>query len=95
MTINWKIITLRIYYLLFPIGIYFLLHSIRNLFQYLGKDNILTRAGNHELGIKISNFLLSPFGLKYSASHEIYYFFLELFVSILLLSLFAYYLTKK
>jgi len=83
------------YYLFLPAGIYFLLHSIRNLFQYLKKDNIFTRIGNHEPGIRFTNFFLAPFGLKYDVSQEIYYFFLELILSILLLSLFAYYLLKK
>ena len=95
MTITEKITNFRIFYLLLPAGVYFLFHSIRDLFQYLGIDNILTRVGNHELGIEISNFFLVPLGLKYSVSQEIYYFFLELSISILLLGLFVYCLTKK
>lgn len=95
MAITEKITTFKIYYLLLPVGIYFLLHSIRDLFQYLKKDNILTQIGNHELGIRFTNFFLSPFGLKYDVSQEIYYFFLELILSILLLSLFVHCLLKN
>jgi len=95
MTMKEKIIVFKWFYLLLPVSVYFLFHSIRNLFQYLGKENILTRVGNHELGIKISNIILAPLGLRYDVSQEIYYFFLELSISILLLGLFVHYLTKE
>lgn len=90
-----KILTPKAYYLFLLLGACFLLHSIRDLFQYLRKDNILTRVGNHELSVKFTNFLLATFGLKYDVSQEVYYFFLELLISILLFGLFIYFLTKN
>jgi len=79
-----KINQISIKTLLFIIATYLFIHSFRNLFQYLGIKNFLTEIGSHELGVKYTNFLLSPLGLKYDVSQEIYYFFIELFLSILL-----------
>ena len=80
--------TSKIYYLILIVAFYFLVHSIRNLLQYFGIKSVLTRLGNHAWGVKIANFLLKPFGLRYRIAHEIYYFLFELALSIIFFTIF-------
>lgn len=82
-------------YLVLIAALYELFHSLRNLFQYLGKTNIFTKVPGHALGIKITNFFLKPFGLKYSVNQEVYYFVFELVISILLFVLFFHLINSK
>jgi len=44
--------------------IYLMVHIIRDLMQFVGMDNFITRAG-HQLGLEISNKILGVVGLGY------------------------------
>ncbi len=63
------------------LGIYFILHSFRNLLQYFGVHNIFTELG-HKFGIWQTNLFLKPFGLKYKVEYEIVFFAIELLIGI-------------
>lgn len=65
-------------------GVYFLIHSFRNLLQFFEVDNVLTNLG-HGFGVWYTDWLLSLIGLSYDRKMEIYFFAGEFMAGLLLI----------
>ena len=68
------------------LGVYFILHSFRNLMQYFRVENFLTTTG-HEFGVWYTNRLLSLMGLSYTSNMEIWFFLGEFILGVWILKL--------